>query len=48
MKILMDFRCRDDNEQIEHVKFGVENYRRHTVYLHFRYGVKVASQKFQT
>ena len=34
MKILMSFRCRDDNEPIEHVNFGVEIYRRHTAYLH--------------
>jgi len=42
----MIFRCRDDNELIEHVKYGVEVHHRH--YLHFGYGVLVASQKLQT
>jgi len=44
----MRFRCRDDNELREHVKFGMEIYHRLTDYLHFRYGVLFASQKLQT
>jgi len=44
----MNLHCRDDNELIEHVKFGMEMYHRHIAYLHFRYGVLVESQKLQT
>jgi hypothetical protein len=48
VKILMSFRCRDDNELLEHVKFGAEIIQRRTAYIHFRHGVLVASQKLQT